>query len=239
MTLLEACEPLFQRICELNRTSRAGGTTPDYQTLRREMVDLLKRVRDTMLVEPEIERHWAKVELPLIFFVDSMIAESNLAAASEWNQHRLAYDLKELAGDQKFFDLLDETLQDTSSDASERLAVFYTCIGLGFCGFYGNQYERLRNRMTEMLQRIDPTVRGDLRMRVCPEAYQHTDTRDLVERPPLPRWLLLSLFLGLCLVGLAIWVFLYQEATLQMREDLRAILKQAREPVINWPNPFL
>jgi cytochrome bd-type quinol oxidase subunit 1 len=43
---------------------------------------------------------------------------------------------RQLAGDEKFFDLLEETLNDSSEDASERLAVYYTCLGLGFMGMY-------------------------------------------------------------------------------------------------------
>src|SRR5207249_3023762 len=95
-----------------------------------------------------------KVELPLTFFVDSLIAESSLPFAAQWNQNRLAYDRNELAGDEKFFDLLDEDLKDQSEEASERLAVFYVCLGLGFSGIYFRQPELLRKNMLTIAPRI-------------------------------------------------------------------------------------
>ena len=59
--------------------------------------------------------------MPLIFFVDSLISESTLPFAAEWNRKRLAYERNELAGDEKFFDFLDETLAEKGPDADERL----------------------------------------------------------------------------------------------------------------------
>ena len=38
-------------------------------------------------------------------------SESTLPFAAQWNQNRLAYERNELAGDEKFFDLLEETIQ--------------------------------------------------------------------------------------------------------------------------------
>ena len=77
--------------------------------------------------------------MPIIFFVDSIIAESKLSCAGQWHQDRLAYEQNELAGDEKFFDLLDETLNDPSPEATERLVIYYVCLGIGFTGWYATQ----------------------------------------------------------------------------------------------------
>jgi len=229
MTLLDTCEPLFSKICSLNRIARTGGPTPDLPSLRRDIQDLLDKARDAMLAEPSLERHWEKLEMPLIFFVDSMISESKLPVAAEWNKSRIAYDYKELAGDQKFFDLLDEELADGSNDASQRLGVFYTCVGLGFTGWYGDNPEQLRPRMVEMIRRIDPGIRTEGHLKLCPEAYDHVDTRDLIEPPPVSAKVLLGFFLALCLIYVAVNLFLYQEATSELREDLTWILQRTLE----------
>ena len=50
----------------------------------------------------------------------------------------------------KFFDLLDETLNDPSDEATERLKIFYTCLGLGFSGWYAGQSEYLRGKMLDI-----------------------------------------------------------------------------------------
>ena len=158
MTLLELTEPIFQYVCRLNRLARksggpassdtsfiakAPGSAPtgptrvaglDYAVVRSEVKamfeDFLARSNSDMRLNTQAR----EVELPLLFFVDSMISDSALPFAAQWNQNRLAYERNELAGDEKFFDLLEETMKDSSENASERLAVFYNCIGLGFSG---------------------------------------------------------------------------------------------------------
>jgi len=229
MKLTDACEPLFQKICELNRSTRSQGTLPDYNTLRREFIGVMDVIRNRIASTPSLQRHWAKMEMPLLFFIDSMISESALPVASQWNKNRLAYDFKELAGDQKFFDLLDENLEDSSEDATERLGVFYNCIGLGFTGFYAGRPDQLRSRMIEMISRIDPSVRVENDLRICPEAYENLDTRDLIESQPIPTKVLAAFFLGLCLVFFVVLVLLYQDATLEFRRMLVLIISHALE----------
>jgi len=113
MTILEVCEPLFKKVCLLNRLGRKGGGTSDYDRLRLEIEEMFKEMERVAGNEPFLRSQWQKLEFPLIFFVDSMIAESGLPVAAQWHQHRLAYDRKELAGDEKFFDFLDETAPGT------------------------------------------------------------------------------------------------------------------------------
>src|SRR6476659_4381079 len=117
MTPLELCEPLLTKICLLNRLGRKGGGSFSYDQLRAEIEEIFASLRASAETDPGLKAHWQKLELPLIFFVDSMISESGLTVAGEWNRNRLSYDRKELAGDEKFFDLLDETLNDPSDEA--------------------------------------------------------------------------------------------------------------------------
>jgi len=182
MTLLELCEPLFLYICRLNRSARKGGSH-EYSQVHGEIKALLENMRPKVAGDVNLLAQYEKIEEVLIFFVDSMIVESSLPFASEWHQNRLAYQRKELAGDEKFFDLLEETLNDSSKAATERLALFYTCMGLGFTGFYAGQPEYLRRKMLDCKARIRDMMDVDEFSRICPEAYEHADTRDLVEPP--------------------------------------------------------
>src|SRR6266496_4851355 len=162
MTLLELTEPIFQYVCRLNRLARKSvGTSTgetafltkgpgsglgaavaprlaslDYAVVRSEVKAMFEDYLQKSSSDIRLSVQAKKVELPLLFFIDSMISDSALPFAAQWNQNRLAYERNELAGDEKFFDLLDETLKDSSEDAAERLAVFYVCIGLGFTGIY-------------------------------------------------------------------------------------------------------
>lgn len=223
MTPNEACEPIFLRICELNRIGRTGGICPDFATLRSEMLSLLADASKTMKADSSLERHWIPLELPLIFFIDSMISESQLPIAPEWNRKRLAYERKELAGDQKFFDLLSLTLADPGVDAEARVPVFYTCLGLGFLGMHAGHPEDVQKFMTDLAARIEPPVGAGLGNKITPEAYDHVDLRNLIRPKPIRTSLLVGLFIGLLVLVLALGAYTFQKATLKLRYDLKNI----------------
>jgi type VI protein secretion system component VasF len=228
MTPNEACEPIFLRICELNRIGRTGGICPDFATLRGEMLSLLSDVSKTMKADSSLERHWNPLELPLIFFIDSMISESQLPVASEWNRKRLAYERKELAGDQKFFDLLEAALADPGVDAAARIPVFYTCLGLGFLGMHAGHPEAVQKYMTDLGGRIVPPIGEGDDKKITPEAYDHVDLRNLIRPKPIKTWLLVVLFIGFLLLVLALGAYSFQKATLQLRYDLQMIHKHSQ-----------
>jgi len=149
-----------------------------------------------------------------------------LPFAGEWNQNRLAYDRQELAGDEKFFDLLEETLKESSEEASERLADFYICIGLGFTGVYFKQPEFLRKMMLSIAPRIRHFVENDQNARICPETYEGVDTRNLVE-PPSRRMVVVGLiFLGFTLAVLISYFVMYREASRNLNTSIEEVLKQ-------------
>jgi type VI protein secretion system component VasF len=223
MTPLQLCEPLFNKVCLLNRMGRKGGANISYEQLRGEVETLFSELQKRAEADPGLRAQWAKLEMPLIFFVDSMIAESGLPVAAAWHQHRLAYDRKELAGDEKFFDLLDETLADSSAEANERLKVFYTCLGLGFCGWYAGQPEYLRGKAADIAARLPTGEMQAAQGRISPEAYQYVDTRDLIQ----PRFSKLGglalVFVGLCLIVTAVEVYLFRAAVLTITGTTSAI----------------
>lgn len=224
-TLLEICEPLFQYVCRINRAGQKSATL-DYQTVRAEIKSLLDRFRNQGASDPKLRDSAKFMDGPLTFFVDSMIAESKLPFAAEWHKNRLAYDKNELAGDEKFFDLLDETLRTQGEDANERLAVFYTCIGLGFCGWYLGQPEYLRKKMLEIAPRIRHLVDSDATARICPEAYEHTDKRNLIEPPAKKIGAILIAFVILTLTTLVANYYLFSKASEDLTSGLQQIVAQ-------------
>jgi type VI secretion system protein ImpK len=225
VTLVDLYEPLFQYICMLNRLSRKGSNEAiEFNALRTEMVSLLDSINKQAQEDPLLALQAEKLEMPVIFFVDSIIAESNLRCAAEWHKNRIAYSRNELAGDEKFFDLLDETMNDPSPEASERLVIFYICLGLGFTGWYANQPEYLRRKMESMAKRIGV---ADLERagRICPEAYKHLDTRNLIEPPSAKIGAMALAFLGLSLVALAVNFYLFRIGLLGLTDSLEEILR--------------
>ena len=181
MTLITLCDPLFQYICLVNRMGRKG-TGSDYSTVRAAVKDLFDRMATKAKGDVALASQYAKVELPLYFFADSMLSEGPWPWADEWNRKRLAFDRDEYAGDEKFFDLLELALEEKGDAADERLAIYYTCLGLGFSGWYSGQPEYLRRKMNDLLPRVRAYIDADEAGLITPDTYQHTDTSNL----PLP-----------------------------------------------------
>lgn len=202
MTLLELCEPLFQYMCRLNRLARSGSAL-EMDQVRNDIKKIFEAMKAEALNIAALTSQYEKIELPLLFFVDFTIKESKLMFAYDW--YELGRERNELAGDEKFFDLLDENLEDTSDAATERLVIFYTCIGLGFTGVYTGQPESIKRLMSKISARISGMIDADEKSFICPEAYENVDTRDFVE-PPSTR----LVGIGITLIGLiVVWSIAY------------------------------
>ncbi|HUT32684.1 MAG TPA: DotU family type IV/VI secretion system protein [Planctomycetota bacterium] len=223
MTLLELCEPLFLYVCRLNRSARKGGTH-EFNRVRGEVDAILEQMKARAAAEPRLVGQYPKIERVLIFFVDSMISESKLAFARDWHRNRKAFQLDELAGDDRFWELLDETLQENTPEATERLAVFYTCIGLGFTGFYAGQPEYLRTKMMQIAARIQYAVDTDIDTRICPDAYENVNTSDLVEPPAVKLVGIAIGLVGLIIVLFVSNIFLFRWTSDQLVAALRQVV---------------
>lgn len=180
MTLLELCEPLFQYVCRLCRSARMGRTM-EMDEVRADIHRIFGEMKEEASGDLELLTQYERVELPLVFFTDFMIKESNLPFAYDWVE--LGRERNELAGDEKFFDLLDAELADPSDSADQRLVIFYTCLGLGFTGVYTGQLESIQRLMSQISARISGLMDADRKSHICPQAYENVDTRDLIEPP--------------------------------------------------------
>jgi len=230
MTLSEVCETLFLYICRVNRTSRKTGKG-DYRQTRAEIESLFTDANTRVASDPLLAAQFREVKLALVFFVDSMIAESDLPFAAEWHANRLAFELDklgwaekpEMAGDEKFFDILEETIADKSDAATERLAILYTCLGLGFTGWYTGQPEYLKSKMLELAVRLRQSMDAQETTRICPQAYEHVD-RGVLYMRPVSKLGGIALALGIfLLVVFAINLAAYNAATSEMEGALDAI----------------
>ncbi len=235
-SLLTHCDPLFQAVCRLNRIGRMNrGAAIEYTQTRTEIEEHLEVLARIARGDIALGEQYRKVELPLIFFVDSMIAESALPFAQKWNNNRLAFGRNERAGDEKFFQLLDETLQDTKPEADERLAIFYVCIGLGFTGGSGGSADFLKKKMQEIAPRVKAYVDADESAFITPASYQHTNLSNL----PLPMAAslvpLLIVLAGLLLVVVAVNVYTFHSASAELNQSLDAII--AHDPAKTTPQP--
>jgi type VI secretion system protein ImpK len=200
MRLVSLCEPLFQYVCRLNRSAVKGCTLP-LERVRADIERLFEEMRVEASSRSDLAGQYERIQLPLVFFVDFVVRESNLSFRMDWIP--LASDFNEFAGDEKFFELLESDLADPSDGAAERLAVYYTCLGLGFTGLYTGDPDTIRRLTGRISGRISRFMDADARARICPQAYEHTDTRDFTEPPGTK-----LAGIGIALVGLLIVWFL-------------------------------
>ncbi len=194
--------------------------------MQAEIKGLLAQARGKA-IGANLGQQWDQIELLLMFFSDFMIKESALPWAREW--HELAFERHEMAGDEKFFDILEETLKDRSPNANDRLAVFYVAMGLGFSGWYTGQPEYLRRKMKEIAARLQSAGQFAESQRICPDAYEKVDTRDLVEPPGTKLIGIAIALVGLMIVLFFAYGFLYRDSSTKLIGATKQIIDQSKE----------
>ncbi len=220
MTLSELIEPILQYMCRLNRSARNGAQL-DADQIRLELKGLLTQAK-TQAGGGGLSEPFSKIELPLVFFLDFTIKEGQYNISRKWKE--MAFDYNELGGDEKFFDLLEETLKESGKAADERLAVFYELLGLGFSGWYAGQPEFLRKKQKEIYARIAGVAPETDSRKICPDAYDHVNSENLIE-PPGARLLAFGVVLVVCILGLFIAnIYLYHQSADALNQSLDAIL---------------
>jgi len=218
MTLVEICEPLFQYVCRLNRLGRKGGRV-DFGVVRGELKAIFQEMKAKAEQSPGMIGPYNEVEQVLVFFTDSMILNSQLKGG--WKP--ISHERGELGFEEKFWDLLEEALKDPGDSATQRLAVFYTCIGLGFTGLYTGQPDYIRRKMLEISARMRGMIDADQSARICPDAYEGVDTRNLTQPPNRSLIGLMLVVLVLVATVLVAYVQLFRQAGENLNGSLRTI----------------
>lgn len=221
-TLVEICEPLFQYVCRLNRLGRKGGRS-DWGIVRSELKAIFAEMRQKAEQTPGLAGPYGEVEQVLVFFTDSMILNSKLPPG--WKP--ISHELGELGFEEKFWDLLEDALKDPGESATMRLACFYVCIGLGFTGLYTGQPDYIRRKMLEISARMRGMIDADQAARICPDAYENVDTRNLTLPPNRSLTTLIIVLVVMVGTLLVAYVKLFQDASAKLNDSLRAISSSA------------
>lgn len=227
MNLLEIYEELFQYVCRLNRAAKTG-THPDYARVRAEVKTMLDEITRNASADVRLLNQVKRMELPITFFVDNLVCTSSLKFASQWAENRLAKEKNELAGDERFFDFLEQDMVDTSEEAAERLAVFYVCLGLGFTGMYQSQPDHIRTYIEKIFPRIRQWIDVDPRGKIAEDAYKYTDTRVLTEPPSRKIIFVAIIFVFLGLTVLTVIYGLYVAAARDLTVSIGQIKNEAK-----------
>ena len=227
MTLLELCEPLFQYVCRSNRAARKGGAH-EAPAVRADLQKIFADMYSRSLSTPVLRDQYEKVRVALVCFVDYMVRTSSVPFAKDWKPMAQDEDTPVSTGDGYFFDPeLKKTMEEKGAAADERLAVFYTCMGLGFFGAYESNPGEVKNKMREIAGRIRTMMDSEEAGRVCPEAYEATNRADLTEPPLRPLTPLAVALVGMLIVFFVANIYLYRSASRELRESLDQVVAQS------------
>lgn len=234
MTLVQLTEPLFLYVGCLTRAAEHN-TQFDVEQVRREIISIFADIRIKAEAHPALAYQYDRtINLILIFYVDFMIKESDLNIADEWVE--LAFDEQELAGDEQFFDLLEQTLAQNTEVALQQLTVFRECLRLGFTGCYSDDWKYIRQLHSD----IDGKVFGErfeLSAPLAPAAYEHTNEQDLPRRTlkqfKFARWAVALLVVAFILTNIS----LYYYSSGQLRGTLSQITDFSDTEAARMINP--
>ncbi len=173
MSLTKLCQPLIDYMAEIHFLATKDKEL-DINEVRSTLDQFFENMYDKVSDDPQQAAQMNKLTLPLVFFLDYIIKEGPFNFASDWKEMALQFD--ELSGDDKFFDIFDETLHDPSGDAEERLKVLYRCLSAGFSGGLRDLPKNIEKKIKACAIRLK-IDRGDrLFNKITESSYRKSDT---------------------------------------------------------------
>jgi type VI protein secretion system component VasF len=140
--LEKLCNPVFLCICNYWQLSCITNLV-EGKKFQQDITEILSETKERAEQDPLLARQYAWIEKPLVFFIDYMVKEGRFPFKNEWRE--LARNYNELSGDEKFFNLLSETLEYPEYQNS--FVLFYTMLGLGFDGAYRYKHDYIEQCM--------------------------------------------------------------------------------------------
>jgi type VI protein secretion system component VasF len=222
-SLVELCEPIFVYVCYINRCGKADKEI-SYITTREEICGLLNSLKANLVHGSKLWRKFKRIELALLFFIDSMICDSCVSFAEEWDMKRLAYERGEMTGDLKFFQILNEISSEYSIDSEDCLTFFYFCLGLGFTGTFKNQPEEIIDRNNLIISRI-PRLSESFKMEIFEDIYSNVDNRNILAKKWLSAKKIVFISLLLFIIIVLLNAFLYYLAVNPLFTTLNRVIE--------------
>jgi len=195
--LQDACASFFLFLATFRRNTKTSKM--DVAELRAALGRELDKVDAGLTKDHELAPLWERVRYALVTTADQVVLSSPWTSRTTWAmqlQEAEVYGTRE--GGQRFFQLVEQVLADSSPAGPLLAQVLFHCMGLGFQGELRNdraELGRLRQRLFEKAQ-LPARVAGPL----TPAAYDRNSTKSTLKLPTV------GIF-RLVLVGIAAVVF--------------------------------
>jgi type VI protein secretion system component VasF len=242
MSLMELCEPVFLEICRVNRQMRQpdrGGPLEPVK-VRADFRRTLEEARSRAGGQLGMDSQFAKVEPALVALMDDVVKTGPVSWRQDWKS--MYEESFNAAYMDDFYTKLEELIAEPPSEVNrDRMAVFYTCLGLGFMGkarLDGDDRGLPRRRMSEMrASRIAELVEQTTERPLLPEITTIVDRRQFI-RPSTDPLIPAAIALVVMTLGLILGtMYLYSEGKRGLStplEQIRAMdereaIKRAKE----------
>ena len=187
-SLTALCEPFFCDICTIIKEGKSSKANAALTVRARLIARLDQLYAEANDGSANLANNYDQVERILAFFGDDVIMNAGLPYSDGWRHQMLLAShirINNVAGNVQFFDYLESALKEPPAQASQILAIYLTCLGLGFAGIHRSNPDQLRNYSNQILQRLDANVANvNSTEPICPDLYDDdrkvkADIRDL------------------------------------------------------------
>lgn len=166
-SLIEFCEPFFLAVGEVTRSPDLHDT--DGRAVRDRLIGKLDELRRAAKEESNrLASGFTRILPVLAYFADDVINSSTLPFSEQWKDDMLLASESWIGGvangKERFFLELEGALREGRT-AEERLAIFHSCLGLGFGGIWRDNQNKLREYAEQVLHQLE-TVKD----KMCAEA---------------------------------------------------------------------
>jgi type VI protein secretion system component VasF len=219
--LEKICNPVLACICNYWQYVHLGNH-PAKEKFQGDIEFLLADARGKSARIPALSREYQRIEHSLVFFIDYMVKEGNFPFSQDWQVMARRYN--ELSGDEKFFDLLEEALNN--SESPDAVNLYYLMLGLGFEGMYRSNPEYLEEALKRCGEKFPESldIQSEPLVSISPEKKQLAPRRPGFARAVWGVLIFSALF---ALVSLLINVTSFGKATAGYREALSRVEESA------------
>jgi type VI protein secretion system component VasF len=222
-------------MAEIERQSGAASTL-SLQKFFEDIEVRLIAAREAASRNQRLEWEFSHVERPLVFFIDYIVKEGPFPFKDEWRE--LGRNYNELSGDEKFFDIFAELINDP--ECANPVMLFYLMLGLGFDGIYRSDPMYIKNCMKQINDRypIDFDIHSD------PIVDENIEKRNKIQRwrRILSKFLTVKTAIVFSLLFMAICLLInlssFQNATRVYRQVLTSTAISTT-PAVEIPKDYL
>jgi type VI protein secretion system component VasF len=219
--LEKICNPILTCICNYWQYVHIGNH-PAKEKFQRDIEFLLEDAKEKAAKIPALSREYLKIERSLVFFIDYMVKEGDFPFSRDWQV--LARKYNELSGDEKFFNLLTDALNDP--EAGDSVSLYYIMLGLGFEGIYHNDREYIEETMKRCAEKFPQALDIQTEPLVSISAEKKTLVPNQRRLTKFVRGFLIfsAVFF---IISLAVNLFSFGKATADYRDVLSRVVKSA------------